>query len=241
VTIPVHVGKHVIGVVENGDFCMHYLIYKITNLTNGRYYIGRHSTKNVNDSYMGSGKGIINAINKYGIENFQKEIIAEASDASELWELEKQIVNDDVVKDPLSYNMTYGGKHYLDGLKKYDPEKFIKHQSDAGKIGGYKVHENRTPEEVREWHSKGGKASAAKQKVLGTHPFYTGEAAVAGGKAIKGMLELWNPEAIATNKNQKEYKSGDCKKARIESAEYNELLKQGWLPIAQHKITRGHV
>jgi hypothetical protein len=55
---------------------MHYTIYKITNHINGKYYISRHATKNVNDSYMGIG--IKNAINKYGVENFTKEIIATA-------------------------------------------------------------------------------------------------------------------------------------------------------------------
>ena len=39
-------------------------IYKITNLANGKIYIGKHSTNKLGDSYMGSGKIIKNAIAK---------------------------------------------------------------------------------------------------------------------------------------------------------------------------------
>jgi hypothetical protein len=187
---------------------------------------------------MGSGKAIINAIKKYGEEFFIKEIIMEASSTEELWELEKQIVNDNVINDPLSYNMAYGGKSYLDGLKKHNPEKFIQHQSNAGRIGGIAVRKQKTPDQLKNWHSLGGKTNAIKQKSLNTHPFYNGEAAKAGGKSIKGMIELWSPSATATNKNQKDYKAGDSTRVNLGSSKYTQLISSGWLTIDQHKQKR---
>jgi hypothetical protein len=96
----------------------YFLIYKITNLINEKYYIGRHATKNLNDGYLGSGKGIKNAIAKYGKENFKKEILVFANSAEELWKLEEEIVNKQVLQDPKSYNQTLGGKNWMISLAK---------------------------------------------------------------------------------------------------------------------------
>ena len=152
---------------------MHYIIYKITNNINERYYIGRHATSNMDDGYMGSGKAIKNALSKYGVENFTKEIIATAETAEKLWELEKYIVNETIVKDPLSYNMCYGGKHYLDGLKKYNNELFKEHQRMAGIKGG-KSWVASNPN-VKEWHAKGGSASSRKRSMQYTYRITTNE------------------------------------------------------------------
>ena len=155
--------KQIIGRVELGK-TMNHIIYKITNSLNGKYYIGRHSTDNIDDGYMGSGIGILNAIKKYGKENFKKEIIAKVDTPNELWELELKYVNIDVVNDKNSYNMWLGGKHYLYGLQKTDIKKFIKHQSDAGKIGGISCYQNLN--DKKEWHRKGGSVSSRKRASL---------------------------------------------------------------------------
>jgi|688.fasta_scaffold467146_2 group I intron endonuclease len=63
------------------------IIYKTTNLINGKFYIGKD--KHNNPKYFGSGKILKQALKKYGVENFTKEIIEECSD-EKCW-LEREI------------------------------------------------------------------------------------------------------------------------------------------------------
>jgi hypothetical protein len=64
-------------------------IYKITNLVNGKMYIGQ-SSKVVEESknYYGSGLLIKRSIEKYGIENFKKEILENCETQLELGDRE---------------------------------------------------------------------------------------------------------------------------------------------------------
>lgn len=55
-----------------------YIIYKTTNLINGKIYVGQHYIKPENsatDGYLGSGKILKQAVKKYGKENFEREIL----------------------------------------------------------------------------------------------------------------------------------------------------------------------
>lgn len=90
---------------------MHYIVYQITNLINGKIYVGCHVTKNINDSYMGSGIAIVKAIKKYGKENFKKEILAECNNQEMMLDLERKIVNNEFVKNQNTYNMVRGGNY----------------------------------------------------------------------------------------------------------------------------------
>ena len=89
---------------------MKHVIYKITNSVNGKFYIGKHSTLDINDSYMGSGVAIKKAIKKYGKENFTKEILFEFENETDCLIQEAAIVTKEFINDPLTYNMTCGGK-----------------------------------------------------------------------------------------------------------------------------------
>jgi group I intron endonuclease len=88
---------------------MHYIIYKTTNLLDGKYYVGCHQTQNLNDDYLGSGKHLKRAIKKYGLTNFKFEILHEVTSKEEMFELERNIVNKSLVNDPFSYNLKIGG------------------------------------------------------------------------------------------------------------------------------------
>jgi group I intron endonuclease len=85
---------------------MFYTIYKITNQINGKYYIGKHQTKNLDDGYMGSGKLLKQAIAKYGIENFKKEILHIFDNEADMNAKEKELV----VVCESTYNLNEGGR-----------------------------------------------------------------------------------------------------------------------------------
>lgn len=86
----------------------HYL-YKTTNVINGKYYIGIHSTYNIKDGYLGSGTQLWNAIYKYGKENFIKKELEFFETREELLQREKEIVNEQLINDHLCMNLKPGG------------------------------------------------------------------------------------------------------------------------------------
>lgn len=73
------------------------------------YYIGSHQTNDLNDGYLGSGKHLKRAITKYGRENFKFEILYFLPSKEEMFKVEREIVNESFVQDPLTYNLKIGG------------------------------------------------------------------------------------------------------------------------------------
>ena len=89
---------------------MFHYVYEITNNINGRKYIGKHSTNDMNDGYMGSGIAIKQAIKKYGSKNFSKKIIKSFETSEEAFKFEKEIIEQlDCVNNYKYYNMSDGG------------------------------------------------------------------------------------------------------------------------------------
>ena len=84
-----------------------YTVYKVTNNINNKTYIGVHKTDIINDSYMGSGIAIKNAILKYGKENFTKEILLVTEDKHQAYSFEKELTLN--FNEGNNYNMKLGG------------------------------------------------------------------------------------------------------------------------------------
>jgi hypothetical protein len=87
---------------------------------NNKIYVGVHKTKHLDDKYMGSGKVIKDAIKKYGIDNFKKDIIEFFEDSISMYNSEKLIVNEEFLKRDDVYNIRrggFGGFDYLNSIK----------------------------------------------------------------------------------------------------------------------------
>ena len=132
---------------------MFYTIYKITNLINGKYYIGKHKTKELQDNYMGSGVWLKNAFKKYGKHNFIKEIILICNSEKHM-NLAERIM---VVCDPeITYNIKIGGNGGFDHINEIHIKKTV---ITKRKNGWYSTEKNpmygkKHKEEVKTNHSK---------------------------------------------------------------------------------------
>lgn len=88
----------------------YYFVYKTTNVLTNRYYIGMHSTDNLDDGYLGSGKRLRYSINKYGAENHKREIIEFLPDRKTMIQKEIEIVSLNEIAKVECINLMVGGQ-----------------------------------------------------------------------------------------------------------------------------------
>lgn len=120
-------------------FYLYYIIYKTTNLINGKYYIGQHKTNDVDDGYMGSGKWLKNAIKKHGPSNFITEILY-IFDNERSMDLAERIL---VVPDlETNYNLIRGGNNGINSLTETKKEWV--------RLGRIKANENGAQEKAQQ-------------------------------------------------------------------------------------------
>lgn len=135
---------------------MFFYVYQITNLINGKIYVGKHkSSKHPNvNGYYGSGKQISAAIKKYGINNFIKEVLYYCSSKEEMAAKEAEVVTEEFVKRKDTYNMHKGGLGGFEHIN-LDPQKRQEISKQSAKrnkelgIGGTKNWTDDSWEKVR--------------------------------------------------------------------------------------------
>lgn len=122
----------------------YYFIYKTTNLVNNKYYIGMHSTNNLDDGYLGSGKYLWNSINYHGKENHICEILEYCKDRKELVKRESEIVNEQLINEELCMNIKTGGQggfsskeHMIKCSKAGNKAKSLKLKTNKGYYNKY--------------------------------------------------------------------------------------------------------
>jgi hypothetical protein len=134
---------------------VYHFIYKTTCLITNKFYIGMHSTNNLEDGYLGSGKRLWYSLNKYGRENHKLERLEFFDTRKQLRYKEIEIVNEDLIKNPLCMNLKEGGdggfvneehrkKCTIAGLKsQWSNPEYIKWHKDRQKIRFIEMNKSR--------------------------------------------------------------------------------------------------
>lgn len=128
-----------------------HFVYITINLINQKLYIGKHSTNDLNDGYLGSGKLLLKALKKYGKKNFTLDILEKCSDQKTAFERERFWINffGGGKKPHIAYNLTEGGEGNRG--HRHSPETISK-ISHPGKLNGMfgKNHSKETKNKIRQ-------------------------------------------------------------------------------------------
>jgi group I intron endonuclease len=113
---------------------MYYLVYKTTNILNGKYYIGSHATHKREDGYIGSGVLLKQSIEKHGKENFSVEILRECKTHREMRDYEMTLVPE-AAADRKSYNLANSGHGPSSGERNHSKKPEVRKKISLAAIG----------------------------------------------------------------------------------------------------------
>lgn len=135
---------------EDRSLKMGGVIYKVTNLINGKCYIGqtirsfsRRKSSHLNSALRKSDKMIFHsAIRKYGVENFKWEILEECRTKDSLNRREREYIKELKTHVPLGYNLNNGGNS-VEGLGQstYQKEQTSKRMKENNPMKNKEVRE----------------------------------------------------------------------------------------------------
>ena len=137
----------------------YHFIYKTTNLINNQFYIGMHSTSNIKDGYLGSGKRLKRSLKKYGENNFKFEILEFLPTRESLINREIELVNGNLLKDALCINLKLGGsggfsnKQQSINAKKSNEKQKVLRETDKNWATKTKINRSKSQKKIiRKWY-----------------------------------------------------------------------------------------
>ena len=171
------------------------IIYKTTNLINGKIYIGQ-DTKN-NPKYKGSGTLLCKSFEKYGFDNFKKEIIESNIDSMDVLN-EREIYwisYYNSTNKEIGYNLTLGGK----GSKGH-----ITSQETREKIAKANIGKTISKETKRKMSVSGGKNKGLKHSIESKKNMSISKIGNSNAKGMKHTIETKLKCSIASKRRTKE-------------------------------------
>ena len=198
--------------MQRADKRRYHYIYKITR-DDGRYYIGMHSTDDLDDGYFGSGKLITRSIKKHGREKHTKEILEYLPTRVALKSRETELVNEDIIGDVLCMNLRLGGAGWES------------HEAKAAAVKG-NTSGNRNREEA-------SRKAVNTKRVRNSGNFFGGKFGAFAGK--KHSVESKAKMSAADRTGEKNSQFGTCwiskdgTAIKIKKNNLLEYLQQGYL------------
>jgi hypothetical protein len=200
-----------------------HIIYKTTCLITKRFYIGMHSTDNLDDGYKGSGKRLRLSINKHCEENHVTEILETLPNRKELVAREKEIVNEKFLEDPQCMNLMVGGEGGFISIEQ---------QRNRSLSGGKAIKDKFKNDPVfYKKHSDRMKLSMKKNNIGKGNKSFTDKKHTKASK-LK-MSETRKGKGTGSSNSQFGscwiYSTSLLKNKKIKKEELNKYIKEGWI------------
>lgn len=196
----------------------HY-IYKTTCNVNGKYYVGMHSTDDLNDEYLGSGKRLRYSINKHGKENFKVEFLEFFDNRKNLIDREIEIVNEDLVQDPMCMNLMQGGSGGFVSVEAYKKGAQGMNKIIWTDIEFIKRHNKRKSELFKKLH---------KEEIIKPYD-WTGKKHKESTKQKIGKANSVYQKGEGNSQYGTCWITKDCENKKIKKDDLFLYIKQGWI------------